>query len=231
MASAGSIEVSWTAPEGSIVATYEIEYGVADETERQTTSVSGDQTVFSHTGNQGDTKYRYQVRAVNAAGTSAWTNSVTAMRTVPPGKPTDVSTTISGDNIVVSWMGPATGLIDGYHVELRQQDLQNWIRHVQPGTGTSYTHASPDAGTTYEYHVTDLQRRRRQQLELQGHRHLVRGRSPTNVGQRPALEQQHATADPVDPIGNQRGDRLRGQAPRGRRRMVHRDHHRDVHLP
>ena len=153
MASAGSIEVSWTAPEGSIVATYEIEYGVADETERQTTSVSGDQTVFSHTDNQGDTEYRYQVRAVNAAGTSAWTNSVTAMRTVPPGKPTDVSTTISGDNIVVSWMGPATGLIDGYHVELRQQDLQNWIRHVQPGTGTSYTHASPDAGTTYEYHV------------------------------------------------------------------------------
>ena len=55
MASAGSIEVSWTAPEGSIVATYEIEYGVADETERQTTSVSGDQTVFSHTDNQGDT--------------------------------------------------------------------------------------------------------------------------------------------------------------------------------
>ena len=153
MASAGSIEVSWTAPEGSIVATYEIEYGVADETERQTTSVSGDQTVFSHTDNQGDTEYRYQVRAVNAAGTSAWTNSVTAMRTVPPGKPTDVSATISGDNIVVSWMGPATGLIDGYHVELRKQDLQNWIRHVQPGTGTSYTHASPDAGTTYEYHV------------------------------------------------------------------------------
>ena len=153
MASAGSIEVSWTAPEGSIVATYEIEYGVADETERQTTSVSGDQTVFSHTDNQGDTEYRYQVRAVNAAGTSAWTNSVTAMRTVPPSKPTNVSTTISGDNIVVSWMGPATGLIDGYHVELRQQDLQNWIRHVQPGTGTSYTHASPDAGTTYEYHV------------------------------------------------------------------------------
>ena len=153
MASAGSIEVSWTAPEGNIVATYEIKYGVADETERQTTSVSGDQTVFSHTDNQGDTEYRYQVRAVNAAGTSAWTNSVTAMRTVPPGKPTDVSATISGDNIVVSWMGPATGLIDGYHVELRQQDLQNWIRHVQPGTRTSYTHASPDAGTTYEYHV------------------------------------------------------------------------------
>ena len=77
----------------------------------------------------------------------------------------------------------------------------------------------------------DVQRRRRQQLERQGHRHLVRGRRPARVGLRPALEQQHAAAHPLDTIGNQRRVRLRGQAPRGRRRMVQPDHGRDTRLP
>ena len=151
-ASAGSIDVSWQAPEGSIVASYEIEYGLSSGTERTTTSVSGKHDYFTHTGSQGDVQYQYRVRSVNAAGQSAWTDAVTATRVLSPGKPTDVATAISGNDIVVTWSAPESVFIDGYHVELRQQELQDWTRHTVTGA-TSFTHESPDAGATYEYRV------------------------------------------------------------------------------
>ena len=151
-ASAGSIDVSWQAPKSSIVTSYEIEYGLSSETERATASVSGEHDYFIHTGSQGDVQYQYRVRSVNAAGQSAWTDAVTATRVLSPGKPTDVATAISGNDIVVTWSAPESVFIDGYHVELRQQELQDWTRHTVTGT-TSFTHESPDAGATYEYRV------------------------------------------------------------------------------
>ena len=150
--SGGSIDVSWQAPQSSIVASYEIEYGLSSETERATASVSGEHDYFIHTGSQGDVQYQYRVRSVNAAGQSPWTDAVTATRVLSPGKPTDVATAISGNDIVVTWSAPESVFIDGYHVELRQQELQDWTRHTVTGT-TSFTHESPDAGTTYEYRV------------------------------------------------------------------------------
>ena len=151
--SGGTIDISWQAPEESIVATYEIEYGLSSETERATASVSGEHNYFIHTGSQGDVQYEYRVHAVNNAGQSPWTNSVTATRVLPPGKPTNVAAAISGANIEVTWSAPESVFIDGYHVELRQQELQDWTRHTVSGTTASFTHVSPDAGTTYEYRV------------------------------------------------------------------------------
>ena len=78
---------------------------------------------------------------------------------------------------------------------------------------------------------TDAQRRRRQQLECQGHGHLVRGRRPARVGHRPALERQYPAAGPLDAFGNQRRVQLRGQAPRRPRRMEHRNYHVHTRLP
>ena len=152
-ASASSIDISWQAPQGSIVASYEIEYGRSSGTERTTVSVSGEHDYFTHTGSQGDVQYQYRVRSVNAAGQSSWTDAVTATRVLSPGKPTNVATAISGNDIEVTWSAPESVFIDGYHVELRQQELQDWTRHTVSGTTTSFTHVSPDAGTTYEYRV------------------------------------------------------------------------------
>ena len=152
-ASASSIDISWQAPQGSIVASYEIEYGLSSGTERTTVSVSGEHDYFTHTGSQGDVQYQYRVRSVNAAGQSPWTDAVTATRVLSPGKPTNVATAISGNDIKVTWSGPESVFIDGYHVELRQQELQDWTRHTVSGTTTNFTHVSPDAGTTYEYRV------------------------------------------------------------------------------
>ena len=151
-ASAASIGVTWQAPEVSIVASYDIEYGLSSGTERTTASVSGEHDYFIHTGSQGDVQYQYRVRSVNAAGQSPWTDAVTATRVLSPGKPTNVAAAISGDNIEVTWSAPESVFIDGYHVELRQQELQDWTRHTVTGA-TSFTHESPDAGATYEYRV------------------------------------------------------------------------------
>ena len=152
-ASAGSIDISWQAPEGSIVASYEIEYGLSSGTERSTASVSGEHDYFTHTGSQGDVQYQYRVRSINAAGPSSWTDAVTATRVLSPGKPTNVATAITGNDIEVTWSAPESVFIDGYHVELRQQELQDWTRQTVSGTTTSFTHVSPNAGTTYEYRV------------------------------------------------------------------------------
>ena len=151
-ASAGSIAVTWQAPAGSIVATYEVEYGLSSGTERATTSVTSNHNYFTHTDSQGDVEYEYRVRSVNAAGQSPWTGAVTATRVLLPGKPTNVDAAISGTDITVTWSAPESVFIDGYHVELRQQGLQDWTRHTVSGT-TSFTHESPDAGTPYEYRV------------------------------------------------------------------------------
>ena len=152
-ASAGSIDISWQGPEGSIVASYQIEYGLSSGTERTTASVSGEHDYFTHTGSQGDVQYQYRARSINAAGQSSWTDTVTATRVLSPGKPTNVATAISGNDIEVTWSAPESVFINGYHVELRQQELQDWTRHTVSGTTTGFTHVSPDAGTTYEYRV------------------------------------------------------------------------------
>ena len=55
-AASASILVSWTPPDGSIVATYEIEYGVSGSTVRETASVTGAEMLFIHTNSLGDTE-------------------------------------------------------------------------------------------------------------------------------------------------------------------------------
>ena len=145
------ISVSWQAPEGSIVATYEIEYGLSSGSERVTASVNSNHNYFTHTDSEGDVEYEYRVRAVNAAGQSPWTEAVTATRVLEPGKPTGVDAAISGSDIEVTWTAPDSVFIDGYHVELRQSGLEAWTRHDV--TATSFTHESPAAGTPYQYRV------------------------------------------------------------------------------
>ena len=145
------ISVTWRAPEGNIVAIYEIEYGLSSGTERVTASVSGEHSYFAHPGSDGDVEYQYRVRAVNAAGQSPWTSAATATRVLAPGKPTGVDAAISGSDILVTWTAPDSVFIDGYHVELRQSGLEQWTRHDV--TDASFTHESPDAGTPYQYRV------------------------------------------------------------------------------
>ena len=155
--SGNAIVVTWTAPASGIVASYEVQFGVVDDaTTTETQSVGSDETAFVHASPAGDTQYEYRVRSVNTAGTSDWSAPVQAMRVIPPPPPTGVTVEISGDDLVVSWAAPTTGIVDHYQVEHRQLGHENWIRETMAAQLTSYTHAGPDPGTTYQYRLRSV---------------------------------------------------------------------------
>ena len=151
--SGSAILLTWTAPESGIVASYEVEYGITGSTTPETSSVDAPATLFVHQSPQGDTQHEYRVRSVNQAGNSEWSGAVRAMRVVPPPPPTDVTTMISGDDLLVSWTAPASGIIGRYEVEHRELGLETWTREPVAADSTSYTHTGPTPGTTYEYRV------------------------------------------------------------------------------
>ena len=150
-ASGSVIIVSWHAPDSAVIDGYDVRYGASGSDATVTESVAGDATRFIHADPAGDTSYGYEVRSRNSAGTSDWTTAITAMVVVPPLRPTGVGTTVSNERIVVSWNAPASGIIDGYQVEYRQLERPDWTR--ADAAATSYTHADPTAGVTYEYRV------------------------------------------------------------------------------
>ena len=155
--SGNAIVVTWTAPASGIVASYEVQFGVIDATTTtETQSVGSDETAFVHASPAGDTQYEYRVRSVNTAGTSDWSAPVPAMRVIPPPPPTGVTVEISGDDLVVSWAAPTTGIVDQYQVEHRQLGHENWIRETMAAQLTSYTHAGTDPGTTYQYRLRSV---------------------------------------------------------------------------
>ena len=141
------------APAGSIVESYEARYGVRGSEETETATVAATELRFIHTDPQGDTRYEYRVRARNAAGHSDWSQPADAIRVLPPGKPTGVSVAISGDDLLVSWTAPASTFLDGYQLEHRQVDTQEWNRHQVGADSAGFTHSDPAHGMTFEYRI------------------------------------------------------------------------------
>ena len=145
------IVLSWTAPATGIVDSYQVRSGVSGSD--ATTTSETTETNFTHEGPAGDTLYSYQVRSENAAGESAWTEPVTAMRVLPPNPPTGVKTSKDDSNIVVNWTAPSTGAVGGYQLEYRQTMTQAWNRESVEAADTSWTHEEPTPGTTYQYRL------------------------------------------------------------------------------
>ena len=145
------ITLSWTAPNGGIVDSYEVEYGVAGTDDTETASV--DMTAFTHLDAAGDTRYSYRVRSVNSVGNSDWASPVEAMWVVPPEPPTGVTAAIDGDDILISWTRPNSVFLDAYHVAQRQQNTEDWDTTVVAADQTSHRQVGPIPGTTYEYRI------------------------------------------------------------------------------
>ena len=154
--SGSSITLSWTAPAPGIVDSYEVEYGPDSSDETRTASIEAPAATFEHLGAPGDTTHRYRVRSRNQAGPGPWTGYVRAMRVILPRPPTGVSAVISNEDILISWTRPSGGIIDGYQVELRQLERQDWVRAEMDAGTTSYTHSGPTPGITHEYRVRSV---------------------------------------------------------------------------
>ena len=158
------IDMSWSAPSdngGAPVTAYDlrhIETGAADKSDANWTvkedvwTTGSGPLQYSLTGLTGSTGYDVQVRAVNAAGESGWSPTVTGTTAPPtaPEAPTGLTArVVSGEaRVVLSWTAPAnTGgaPITGYKIEASDDGNTSWTEvDTTAGDVTSYTDVGDD---------------------------------------------------------------------------------------
>ena len=180
-AGVASLTVSWTAPAnngGPTITVYNlrhIETGDADKADANWTQVAEVWTTGSGpleyvlTGLAGATQYDVQVRAVNAAGESEWSATVTetTLPAVMPGAPTGLTASVSETEarVDLSWIAPAdTGgaPITGYKIEASDEGNNPWTEvYTTADDATGYTDEGADTngpmfeiGTTRYYRVS-----------------------------------------------------------------------------
>jgi chitodextrinase len=127
----------------------------------QVAAPAGTGTTYTDTGLSPSTTYRYQVRAVDAAGNlGAYSNAASAMTgpdtTAPSAPGTLAATATSSTQISLSW-GAATDNVGvtGYQVLRCQGALCTDFTQVAQttGTGTSYNDGGLSPSTSYGYEV------------------------------------------------------------------------------
>ncbi len=158
------ITFSWTAPSdngGAPITAYDlrhIETGAADKSDANWTvkedvwTTGSGPLQYSLTGLTGGTQYDVQVRAVNAAGESEWSATVTGTTAPPvaPEAPTRLTArVVSGEaQVVLSWTAPTnTGgaPITGYKIEASDDGNTSWTEvHTTTGAGAGYTDLGDD---------------------------------------------------------------------------------------
>ena len=165
------IGLSWSAPSdngGTPITAYDlrhIETGAADKSDanwalKEDVWVTGSGPLqYSLTGLTGSTGYDVQVRAVNAAGESEWSPTVTGTTAPPvaPEAPTGLrAQVVSGEaRVNLSWTAPAnTGgaPITGYKIEASDDGNTSWTEvHTTAGHVTRYTDEGDDGnGPVFE---------------------------------------------------------------------------------
>ena len=154
--------LSWTPPSGDVTR-YEVEYST-------TTSPAGPWTpdpraagltVPSLSTFQRGAITVFRVRACNTIGCGPWSNEDVVTpppMPTPPGAVTGLTTTQSGDDMVLSWTAPTetgSGVIAGYRVE---RGLGGLFTPLVNGilAGTTFTDSTALPGVGYTWRVTPL---------------------------------------------------------------------------
>ena len=149
----------WTPPSGDVTR-YEVEYST-------TTSLAGPWTpdpraagltVPSLNTFQRGAITVFRVRACNTIGCGPWSNEEVVAAPIPPGAVTGLTTTQSGDDMVLSWTVPTvtgSGVIAGYRVE---RGLGGLFTPLVNGilAGTTFTDSTALPGVGYTWRVTPL---------------------------------------------------------------------------
>ena len=178
-----SLTVAWAAPintGSSAITAYDLRYietGAADKSDANWTVVedvwgAGSGSLqYTLSGLTGGTQYDVQVRAVNAAGASAWSAAVTGTTTsaVVPAAPTGLTAAVAAGKaqVVLSWIAPTdTGgaPITGYKIEGSDDGNNPWTEVITTtGDATGYTDEGADSngpmfevGTTRHYRVSAI---------------------------------------------------------------------------
>ena len=161
----GSVSLSWTAPTddgGSAITGYNVYRGTAANAEASApiaTNVAG--LSYTDNGVTNGTKYYYKIAAVNAVGTSAQSNEVSAtpqaVQATVPSAPRTLTGIASNSSVKLSWLAPTSNggsPITGYSVyrgtSAGGESATPLATNV---TATTFTDTSAVNGSTYFYTV------------------------------------------------------------------------------
>ena len=100
--------------------------------------------------------YQYRVRAHNTAGEGAWSEILTASRTLAPQAPTGLAAEVSGSLITLSWTAPAIGIVDSYEVEYGVLDSDETSVETVDSALTSFEHIGAQGDVTHRYRVRSV---------------------------------------------------------------------------
>jgi GH18 family chitinase len=121
------------------------------------TTVSGNVTTYSNTGLSASTTYHYRVRAENAGGNSAYSNTANATTQgtgTTPAAPSNLSATASSTSqINLSWSDNSSNETS-FRVERSADGSSSWTSIATVGANvTTYSNTGLSASTTYHYRV------------------------------------------------------------------------------
>ncbi len=158
-ANGSSIAVSWTAPTtGGRPTAYVIEAGDAPGYKNLAAfSTGGTGTSFTATG-VARGRYLLRVRAVNGAGSSAPSNEVELVvgprPPAVPGAPANLTATVAGSSVTLSWIAPTTGSVPtAYQVEAGSWPGASDLTVFSTGTPATGYWATGVANGTYYVRV------------------------------------------------------------------------------
>ena len=170
----GANTITWTAPanNGSLITGYTVQWSLAD--------ASGDFNSFSDLAGcidvltlscthsslvNGDT-YKYQVKATNNVGDSAWSMSdEVVVASLPPSAPTNAQATSSAGVTTITWdLASSNGsVITGYTVEFAKKDVSNDVYGswtpvsgcaTDDATLTTCDHSDLTSDDVYKYRIS-----------------------------------------------------------------------------
>ncbi len=105
----------------------------------------GNNTTYTHTEIAANTTYTYKIRAINAGGTSSWSEPL-VKSTLPgaPDIPTITGVAETNTSITITWSAIAGAI--GYEIEADGKIYNS-------GTDTSYLHSGLEPGTEHTYRI------------------------------------------------------------------------------
>ena len=168
--STSQINLSWTAPSnngGSAITGYKIDRSTNAGSTWSTlvANTASSSTTYSNTGLAAATSYTYRVSAINSVGTSAVSNTASAITgtiiTVPQAPTGLVASAISSSQINLSWSAPSNNggsAITGYKIEQSTNSGSTWSAIVSNtgSTVTTYSNVGLAASTSYTYRISAI---------------------------------------------------------------------------
>ncbi len=163
---ASGVDLTWTAPAdngGAAVEGYVIERSTGSGVWTVVSRPAGDATSYEDTGLTPSTEYYYRIQAVNAHGTSGWSNEpvVTTPATSKPGRITDLAAlpdpTDGDTEILLGWTPPAANGPAITRITLQRKSGSGSYEDVAtstiPAAAVNYVDTGLTPATAYTYRM------------------------------------------------------------------------------